>query len=100
MGCFWGDFGPFLGRFVVILGSLWDQFGIVLASCWGVFVSFSHRFGNVLGPFWCVFESFGRCLGVFRPKTVILRGFRQKKEKKYVETQNPILKRTLRSIDP
>ena len=40
----YGDFGPFLGRSRVILGSLRDHFGIVLASFWG-------RFGVVLTPF-------------------------------------------------
>ena len=44
MGSFWGDFGPFLGRSRVILGSLRDHFGIVWASFWG-------RFGVVLTSF-------------------------------------------------
>ena len=43
-----GDFGPFLGRSGVTLGSLRDHFGIVLASFWG-------RFGIVLTPFWAFF---------------------------------------------
>ena len=44
MGSFWGDFGPFLGRPGVSLGSLSDHFGIGLASFWG-------RFDSILTPF-------------------------------------------------
>ena len=45
IGPFLGDFGPFLGRSAVILGSLGG--------------SFWHRFGVIFSPIWCV-RSFGR----------------------------------------
>ena len=60
MGLFLGDFGPFLGRSVVILGSL----TIILASFWHHFgVGFGVVFGVVcdliLRLFWDTNWSFG-----------------------------------------
>ena len=54
----WGDFGPILGRFGVILGSLRDRFGIVVASFW-------DDFGIVLESFLGLFCAFLTLLGVF-----------------------------------
>ena len=49
-----GDFGPFLGRSGVTLGSPRDDFGIVLASSWaGVGVVLT-----ILTPFWALFGLF------------------------------------------
>ena len=52
---FGGDFGPFVGRSGVILGSLQDDFGIVLAS--------------LCGPFWCrfdpIWDHFGLVFGLW-----------------------------------
>ena len=60
-GSFVGDFGPFLGRSRVTLGSLRDHFGIVLASFWAhfgvVLVSSRPHFEPVLSPFLVILKS-------------------------------------------
>ena len=61
-----GDFGPFLGRFGVTLGSLWGHFRIVLISFRG---RFELAFDLILGSFWAVF------LGRFLALWVFVRSF-------------------------
>ena len=74
-----GDFGPFLGRFVIT----WHRFGVGLVS-----------FGFCFGPhFWVVFDGFFLAAGQFGPKR---RSFGSKKN--CAETLNPVLKRKISSI--
>ena len=78
MGSFWGDFGPFLGRSGVTLGSLRDHFGIVLGSFW-------CRFDPILSLFGAFLTLLGGFLGLFRPKTCHFGGLGQK----CIETLKP-----------
>ena len=68
--------------------SFWGHFGAVLASLW-------HDFEVVL----VFFDPFGGFCVVFRPKIGHFGGAWVKKKNAF-EPVNPILKRTLRAIDP
>ena len=56
MGHFLYDFGPFLGRSGVTLGSIRDHFGIVLVSFSTPFEAFWALFGLFLEHFWAIFD--------------------------------------------